>query len=780
MKTFICILFLLLSGKTYSQNIYYVNVQQSDNTGNGLSWATAFKDLQHAIHQAAAGDEVWVAKGTYLPTEYLPGATGSNPRDKSFFLNKNIKIYGGFNGNEAAISERNIDQYPSILSADFSQDDNLHGELDSLVFDGYAENAYHVMVTSKLPVTAQINGFTIMHGNATGDTKILNGTDTYYRGIAGGLLNYESKPLIRNVTFIENRAVEDAGAVYNKSCSGIVFDSCHFEYNLAYSRIIQSDIQGTSNESLQIDFYDSHTCNAGGIYNSVGTITINNSSFLNNHAVSIIKYTGIASVVLGANGLEEESKSSGEATASANGGALYASTSNITITNTIFESNSAKSEIRLYSKATLETSSGFSPDGEAITYVKGTATTNGGACAFDNLGNTSISNSVFRENSANALTNAYSISINNTYTGSQYYPDADGLVNTSAIGGAIQAYANAKFSMNKCFFYQNKALSSVYHFSHANNSGSETPSVDADAQASSFAGAVHLNNAGADTAKIGYCVFAENLARANSQAFVPLISGSYAKTASRSTAGALHVQGHFIISNNTIAKNQVLAETFRQGTTGNATLIEEAAAIYLSAKTMSSTSKGVNNILWGNTGAFNLSIYPFAKKIEMYNSIIEGSGGSSSWLPSYGIDSGGNLDIDPIFVDTNSVLGVDNIASTADDGLRLAASSPGIDSGADNDSFLTDILENAISNSTDIGAYEYACSVTDSLSINSPIALPGGTFQASAQLNGLSQLEADTRVTFEAGKVINLNPGFETKTNVVFSANIINPCLNLN
>jgi hypothetical protein len=114
-----------------------------------------------------------------------------------------------------------------------------------------------------------------------------------------------------------------------------------------------------------------------------------------------------------------------------------------------------------------------------------------------------------------------------------------------------------------------------------------------------------------------------------------LITDSYAKTLSKSSAGALKIQGHFTILNNSIAKNGVLSETFRQGTTGNATLIEEAAALYLSAKTMTSTSKAVNNIIWGNTGSFALSIYPFAKKIEVYNSIIEGSGGSPSWLPSY-------------------------------------------------------------------------------------------------------------------------------------------------
>jgi predicted outer membrane repeat protein len=490
MKIFLCIVSLLLFGEAYSQNIYYVNVLQSDNTGNGLSWSAAFKDLQHAINQASAGDEVWVAKGTYLPTEFLPGASGSNPRDKSFFLDKNIKIYGGFHGDESSMSDRNISLNPSKLSADFNQDDNLHGELDSLLFDGYDENAYHVMVTSKLPITAEINGFTIVNGNANGSGLIQNGSQTYPKTQGGGLYNFESKPLVKHVTFSENRAILDGGAVYDKTCSGIVFDSCHFEYNLAYSRITETDIQSTSNESLQIDLYENHTANAGGIYHYIGALTIDHSKFLNNHAVSIVKLNSIASVLLSQNGLEEQSKTSGEANVIANGGAIYTSGATATITNTHFELNSAKSEVNLNAKSTLETSSGFSPDGEAISYIDGSASSYGGACAFNNLGNSELSNCIFIENNASSLAHGSCNSINDTYSGSLYYPDADGTILAFATGGTLQAYSIAKFAMNKCFFYQNKAKSIAHQFTYATNSGSEIPSVDADAQSSSIAGAI--------------------------------------------------------------------------------------------------------------------------------------------------------------------------------------------------------------------------------------------------------------------------------------------------
>ena len=37
-------------------------------TGNGTSWQDASGDLQQILAQATAGAEIWVAQGTYLPS----------------------------------------------------------------------------------------------------------------------------------------------------------------------------------------------------------------------------------------------------------------------------------------------------------------------------------------------------------------------------------------------------------------------------------------------------------------------------------------------------------------------------------------------------------------------------------------------------------------------------------------------------------------------------------------------------------------------------------------
>ncbi|KAK6024175.1 hypothetical protein OSTOST_10020 [Ostertagia ostertagi] len=76
---------------------------------------------------------------------------------------------------------------------------------------------------------------------------------------------------------------------------------------------------------------------------------------------------------------------------------------------------------------------------------------------------------------------------------------------------------------------------------------------------------------------------------------------------------------------------------------------------------------------------------------------------------SLGASAGGNLfNTDPLFVNANQPLGIDNIARTSDDGLTLSPCSPLINNGITiNPPITTDILGNGRVGNYDIGAYEY-------------------------------------------------------------------------
>ena len=70
--------------------------------GNG------FQDLQLAITEAEEGDEIWVAKGTYLPGE---------SRTNSFHLKSGVAMYGGFpaGGSDGGFEARNFEAFETIL-----------------------------------------------------------------------------------------------------------------------------------------------------------------------------------------------------------------------------------------------------------------------------------------------------------------------------------------------------------------------------------------------------------------------------------------------------------------------------------------------------------------------------------------------------------------------------------------------------------------------------------------------------------------------------------------
>ncbi|MEO5966998.1 MAG: hypothetical protein ABIP69_01955, partial [Ferruginibacter sp.] len=88
----LCIFLISLSAS--AQTIRYVT---QNGTGNGSSWLNASGNLQLMINSSVAGDQVWVAGGTYK-TAYRPdNMSNTNPNDRvnTFLLKKDVKIYGG-------------------------------------------------------------------------------------------------------------------------------------------------------------------------------------------------------------------------------------------------------------------------------------------------------------------------------------------------------------------------------------------------------------------------------------------------------------------------------------------------------------------------------------------------------------------------------------------------------------------------------------------------------------------------------------------------------------
>jgi hypothetical protein len=233
-QNYVSFLFLMLVFCIVSINAdtLFVDGNVSGNN-NGSDWANAYNSLQDALENAVSGDEIWVAKGTYLPTEETDGTTDTQ-RKYSFMMVDGVSIYGGFAGTETAVSQRTDYSYggvnETILSGDFNGDDVITGEGGTLSITGNTENAYHVIYHPAgytLTNTALLDGFTITGGNANGSA---NPWDD-----GGGIYNSDGQtPTINYCYFIGNEAGDNGGAIQNAdNASPISITNCAFKQNKA-------------------------------------------------------------------------------------------------------------------------------------------------------------------------------------------------------------------------------------------------------------------------------------------------------------------------------------------------------------------------------------------------------------------------------------------------------------------------------------------------------------------------------------------------------------------
>ncbi len=93
-----------------AQTTYHVNINNGDDTNDGLKWSTAFESLQTALDKAKARDTVWVSSGIYTPTKkyadkYNDG-TPTTDRDCSFIIPDSVVVMGGFPTNPSDIRFR--------------------------------------------------------------------------------------------------------------------------------------------------------------------------------------------------------------------------------------------------------------------------------------------------------------------------------------------------------------------------------------------------------------------------------------------------------------------------------------------------------------------------------------------------------------------------------------------------------------------------------------------------------------------------------------------------
>ena len=217
---------LISSCQAVPSAIIYVN-QNATGANNGSSWDNALTSLQAALDlptQCGTAAEIWVAAGVYNPTRNSSGVPQG--RNNTFYIKQDgIRLYGGFNGTESELSERNIAQNPTILDGYFQEG------------NGEAIHVYHVVIIDGAsgygPITdaTVLDGFTIRNGLADGSGADSAGGGIYINGTGGST----ASPTIANCR-VESNAALKGGGIYINAGAGTVeagISNCIFLENSA-------------------------------------------------------------------------------------------------------------------------------------------------------------------------------------------------------------------------------------------------------------------------------------------------------------------------------------------------------------------------------------------------------------------------------------------------------------------------------------------------------------------------------------------------------------------
>lgn len=274
------VFFLLCSHLSIAQTIRYV---KPGATGTGTSWTNASGDIQNMINTSVAGDQIWIAAGTYKPNRKVHEInliTPDNPFN-AFLLKAGVKLYGGFAGTESSLADRNWSSNLSILSGYLGTSNNI------------INKSYHVIVSAGNTVagsdTATLDGFTVRDGraNRNSSSSVVNGLYIDHN-VGGGIYTVgagaSSAPIIANCTISNDSALIAGGGIYNWA-SYPVIKNCIIKENVTYS----GNGGGICNDDATSFIYNCTIVNntggtGGGIYNADSSSVIKNCIIAENTA----------------------------------------------------------------------------------------------------------------------------------------------------------------------------------------------------------------------------------------------------------------------------------------------------------------------------------------------------------------------------------------------------------------------------------------------------------------------------------------------------------------
>lgn len=687
-QIYLSFLFVLAATLGLSAQVYVKHNATGSN--NGTSWANAFTSLETALNNTSTG-AVWVAAGTYR----LSSSTASFTIDSGLFL------FGGFNGTESSVSQRNPATNVTILSGDVNGDD-VAGNFAS----GRGDNAAHVVVVNANSPgnTAYIDGFTISGGNAAG-------TGAAFNTSGGGVFAY-GQLYMRSCNVVDNFATTGTGiylaptadeseirashisnnygqaALYLRRVDNITVDSCTFESNIneigttnsgAFLAFSSKDVLVSNTE-----FIGNKSPNSGAFYctmDSIPEMTDPERFVLTN-----CTFSGNLNTLSGANG------------SGVGGGARFR--------------NSSYSLIDCTFENSVSVSSGghIRNDNEAADNVVYTncnfrfGISGGWGGAFTGYGGTfTVTGCLFEENSCTRLGGA----ANNGFAGTMTYTDcvfrnnkADGTASGGALG--LQNDGTTVNAINCLFEGNNTSGQGGAIFSGASASSSPVNVEGCIFEgniAGGFGGAIHMADNGP-----------------NNDAVLNVSNSIFNFNSAADQGGALNISSANTNITNCLFTNNI-------ANPGDTPPAGRGGAISLNVDSTTLDVVIMNSTFAYNIGDFSAGISNWVDTsfAASSNTVLQNNIFISDGLPNYGIENGdpvitsngGNLFDDESFetqlthpkdlqVDDSDGLFLD----VNDDNYRLQNDAPAVNAGVDAGAPEFDIEGNPRLNEVDMGVYE--------------------------------------------------------------------------
>jgi predicted outer membrane repeat protein len=377
---------------------------------SGASWTDAYTDLQSALQVAVDGDQVWIAVG-----DYRPSAT-NDPAD-TFRVTKPISIYGGFQGIETRIEDRDPDGERTLLN----------GRMQS-------GNALHVVTVdhaSSVPVL--LDRLRIEWGNAGPASE-------------GGGIRIERGPVLVSQSIFRFNEANGGGAIYSAPNASLEVIACRFMDNEALhdGGAIQFDGYGAGLRVAGTTFTRNYARYYGGAIHASQVERIEDTSFLLNTSGDGSGALYAAGQIVEGHVVQSEFIGNH---ATGRGGA--AQVGNILFDDVNFESNTA------YQAGAVEASDNVYYD--ECRFIENHASS-GGAIIVQMGAGVRILRSVFRGNQATGGGGAiYCVGIRQS-SGSLRVVESRFLSNTCGNSGGAILFEGWRIELANCLFDLNSAV----------------------------------------------------------------------------------------------------------------------------------------------------------------------------------------------------------------------------------------------------------------------------------------------------------------------------------